>query len=119
MPASGGLRGKTGRPVSAAAVSTATACASEWTINAGGALPLVQEPLMQGAEMGGDLDHPVREAPFVIVPRHDADEGFVEHLGLGHVEGRAMRIVVEIDRHGRRLVDAENAAQPVRCGCLL
>src|SRR5256885_16223800 len=62
--------------------------------------------------------HAVRETPFIVVPGQDADKGLVEHLGLGHVEGRAVRIVVEIDGNGRRLVDAENAAQPVRLGRL-
>src|SRR5207253_10953145 len=66
------------------------------------------------AEISGDLDHPVREAPLVVVPREHPDEALVEHLGLGHVEGRAVRIVVEIDGHGRRLVDADDTLQPVR-----
>src|SRR5204862_3621410 len=61
--------------------------------------------LRHRAEIGGGFDHPVGEAPFVVVPREDPDEGLVEHLGLGHVERGTVRIVIEIDRHGRRLVD--------------
>src|SRR6185295_4823610 len=65
---------------------------------------LNEHPSSEPAEIGGDLDHAVREAPLVVVPREDANKALVEHLGLGHVEGRAVRVVVEIDRHGRRLV---------------
>src|SRR6516225_11531879 len=69
---------------------------------------------VESAEIGGNLDHAVGEAPFVVVPGKDADKTLVEDLRLGHVEGRAVRVVVEIDRYGRRSVDAEDALEPVR-----
>src|SRR4029453_14224934 len=58
--------------------------------------------LRHRAEIGGDLDHAVRKAPFIVIPGQDADKSLVEHLGLGHVEGRAVWIVVEIHGHGWR-----------------
>src|SRR6516162_8264823 len=66
------------------------------------------------SEIGGDLDHAVGETPFVVVPGQHADKALVEDLGLGHIEGRAVRVVVEIDRDGRRPVYAEDALEPVR-----
>src|SRR5580765_7917404 len=63
------------------------------------------------ADVSGDFDHAIGKTPFVVVPRKDADEGLVEHLGLGHVERGTVRIVVEVYRHGRRLVDADDALE--------
>src|SRR5205807_7193080 len=108
MPASGALAMTTGRPASTAALSAATACASEWMMMTGpvssaqasrppaGCGPEATVGSSHRAEMRGDLDHAVREAPFVVVPGQDTHKGLVEHLGLGHVEGRAVRVVVEI-----------------------
>src|SRR6516164_614895 len=106
----------TARPAPAAAFSAAVAWASEWTTMTGSR---DGPDLVEPAEIGGYLDHAVGETPFVVVPGEDPDKALVEHLRLGHVEGRAVRVVVEVDRDGRRLVDAEDAAQPVRTGRLL
>src|SRR6516162_595275 len=106
----------TARPAPAAAFSAAVAWASEWTTMTGSR---DGPDLVEPAEIGGYLDHAVGETPFVVVPGEDPDKALVEHLRLGHVEGRAVRVVVEVDRDRRRLVDAENAAQPVRTRRLL
>src|SRR6516164_6901023 len=42
------------------------------------------------------IDHPIGEAPLVIVPRHHAHQRAVDHLGLIDMEDRRVRIVVEI-----------------------
>src|SRR5205814_7596756 len=47
---------------------------------------------------GGSVGHAVGEAPFVVVPAHDAHQRAVHDLGLVHVEDRGMGIVVEVDR---------------------
>src|SRR6516162_990153 len=106
----------TARPAPAAAFSTAVAWASEWTTMTGSRDgPVSVEP----AEIGGYLDHAVGETPFVVVPSEDSDKALVEHLRLGHVEGRAVRVVVEVYRDSRRFVDANNALEPVRTGRFL
>src|SRR6516165_4002887 len=101
----------TARPAPAAAFSAAVAWASEWTTITGSrGGPISVEP----AKIGGYLDHAVGETPFVVVPSEDSDKALVEHLRLGHVEGRAVRVVIEVDRDRRRLVDAEDALGTVR-----
>ena len=42
------------------------------------------------------VEHPVAEAPLVVVPRGDFYEGAVRHLGEGRIEDRACRIVIEV-----------------------
>src|SRR5262249_10900456 len=112
----GGLAMTIDRPARAAAFSAAIAWASEWTTMTGSLRgPVSVEP----AEIGGYLDHAVGEPPFVVVPGEDSNKALVKHLRLGHVEGRAVRVVVEVDRYGRRPVDAEDPAQPVRTRRLL
>src|SRR5271166_1007493 len=73
----------------------------------------------KSTEIGRNLDQAVRESPFVVVPGEDADEAFVEDLRLRHIERCAVRVVIEVDRDRRRLVDAEDAAQLVRLRCFL
>ena len=53
--------------------------------------------LSEPPKIGGNLDHSVRKSPLVVVPGEDPHKAFVENLRLGHVEGRAVRVVVEID----------------------
>src|SRR5580693_9578655 len=55
------------------------------------------------------IDHPIGEAPFVVVPRHHAHQRAVDHLGLIHVEDRGMRIVVEVAGDIRLVGVAEDA----------
>src|SRR5579883_406377 len=110
MPAPGALASTIGRRACDAAVKAATACASEWMRMTGS---------VKISEIGRHLDHTVRKAPFVVVPRQDAHETLVEHLRLRHIEGRAVWVVVEVDRDGRRPVDAENASEAVRARRLL
>src|SRR6476646_8195543 len=47
------------------------------------------------------VDHPVREAPFIVVPGEDADQFALQHRGFEAVDGRAYRIVVIADRNQR------------------
>src|SRR5690242_16166351 len=98
MPAPEALARVTAAPVSRAAISAARASSREWTT-------ISPKP----AEMDGDVDHAVGEAPLVVVPGEDAAEPLVDDLGLGHIEGRAVRVVVEVDRHELFLRDAEDA----------
>ncbi len=74
-------------------------------------LPVTSPSTIEGAEAGhpllrpyeelrhhaGGVDHPVREAPLVVVPRNHAGELALEHRGLEAVDGRAGRLVVETD----------------------
>src|SRR3954453_5867520 len=57
------------------------------------------------------IGHSVREAPFVVVPRHHAHQRAVHHLGLIHVERGGVRIVVEVDRDIRIVGVPENALE--------
>src|ERR1700733_4193157 len=51
----------------------------------------------------GGVGHAIRKAPFIVIPRHHPHQRAVLHLGLVHVEGGRVRIVVEVDRDiGRR-----------------
>ena len=57
--------------------------------------------LGHSAQLGhrrGGVDHAVRKAPFIVVPADHADQLAFEHRGLEAVDGRARRIVVEVDR---------------------
>src|SRR5258708_18909044 len=54
--------------------------------------------LQQLPHRHGGVGHAVGKAPFIVVPRHHAHQRAVLHLGLVHVEGGGVRIVVEIDR---------------------
>jgi hypothetical protein len=65
----------------------------------------------KSTEKDRNLEHAVGETPFVVVPSKDTNEPLVEHLRLGHIEGSAMWVVVEIDRDRRRFADAEYPAQ--------
>src|ERR1700759_5683010 len=53
--------------------------------------------LQQLAHRHGRVGHTVGEAPFIVVPRHHPHQVAVHDLGLVHVEGRGMRVVVEVD----------------------
>src|SRR6202167_6804553 len=64
------------------------------------------------------VGHAVGEAPLVVVPGHYAHEVAVLHLGLVHVEGGGMRVVVEVDRDVRRIGVAEDALE-LLFGCPL
>src|SRR4029077_139253 len=57
------------------------------------------------------VDHAIGETPFIVVPRHDANQRAVDHLGLVHVKDRGMRIVVEVAGDVRRLGIAENTLE--------
>src|SRR5206468_1638000 len=48
---------------------------------------------------GGGIGHAIGEAPFVVIPAHDAHQRSFYDLGLVHMEDRGMGIAVEIDRH--------------------
>ena len=51
----------------------------------------------QLAHGNGRVAHPVGEAPLIVVPGQDAHQGAFDHLGLVHVEGRGIGVVVEVD----------------------
>ena len=53
----------------------------------------------QLAHRHGGVGHAVGEAPFIVVPGHDAHEVAVHHLGLVQREAGRGGIVVEIHRH--------------------
>ena len=74
--------------------------------------------LAELAHRNRGVDHPIGEAPFVVVPRHHAYQRAVDNLGLVHVEDRGMRIVVEISRDIRRLGEAENTLELLLGGAL-
>ena len=59
----------------------------------------------------GGVDHAVREAPFIVVPADHADQLALEHRGFEAVDGRACRIVVEVDRDQRLVGVVEDALQ--------
>src|ERR1041384_863030 len=68
-------------------------------------------PLDHLRECNGGVRHAVRETPLVVVPGHHAHQRAVLHLGLVLVEGRGVRIVVEVDRDVRRGGVAEDALE--------
>src|SRR5687768_8775066 len=49
-------------------------------------------------EGDGGVGHAVGEAPFIVVPGEHPHQRAVYHLGLVHVEGGRIGIVVEVDR---------------------
>lgn len=57
----------------------------------------------------GGVAHTVGEAPLVIIPGQDANEVAVHDLGLGRIKGRAVRVVVEVNRNQRCFANAKNA----------
>src|SRR6266700_3401900 len=48
----------------------------------------------QLSHRNGCIHHPVREAPFIVVPRHHAHERAIHHLGLVQVQDRGSRVVI-------------------------
>src|SRR5947209_10779052 len=65
----------------------------------------------QLAHRNRGVDHPVGEAPFVVVPRHHPHQRAVHHLGLVDREHRRVRIVVEIAGDVGHLGVAEDALE--------
>src|SRR5437870_4080549 len=65
------------------------------------------------------VEHAIREAPLVVVPRAHLHERAFDHLGERGVERRGMRIVVEVDRHERAVTVREDALPRRRAGGLL
>src|SRR5438067_13698971 len=59
----------------------------------------------------GRIDHAVREAPFIVVPAEDPDQLAFEHCRLEAVDGRAHRVVVEVDRDQRLVGEGEDSLQ--------
>ena len=57
------------------------------------------------------IQHPVAEAPFVVVPGRYFHQRAFRYLGQRCVKGARCRIVVEIDRYQRRRVVIQNAFQ--------
>src|ERR1043165_3512351 len=57
----------------------------------------------QPRHRGGGVDHPVREAPLIVVPGEHPDELALEDRGLEAVDGRAGGAVVVVDRDQRLL----------------
>mgnify|MGYP006914099171 CR=1 FL=1 len=53
----------------------------------------------------------MREAPFIVVPARHLHQATAGDLGERCVKGRAVRIVVEVNRHERQIVVAENALE--------
>ena len=62
--------------------------------------------------------HAVGETPFIVVPGHHPHQRAVLHLGLVHVEGGRVRIVVEVDRDVGRGGVAEDALELLLGGAL-
>ena len=65
--------------------------------------------LEQFAHGNCSVAHAVRETPFIIIPGEDAHEGAFQNLGLIHMEGGRMWIVVEVNRHVWLCGIAQNA----------
>src|SRR5690606_22491109 len=56
----------------------------------------------------GGVDHPIGEAPFVVVPRDDARELAFEHRGFEAIDGGTRRIVIEVAADERLIGIVEN-----------
>src|SRR5689334_8411422 len=67
----------------------------------------------------GRIEHAVREAPLVVVPRADLHERAVDDLGQRGIKRRGMRIVVEVDRDERPVAVREDAFPARRGGGVL
>ena len=97
------LASVTGASSARAAARAARACASEWMMIR---LPLTPARLSRACRPRRRPRPCGSRSPIRCRTRTGrGTKRLVEHLGLGHVEGRAVRVVVEVDRHGRRLVD--------------
>ncbi len=74
---------------------------------------------LAGSDVGSDqlahgdrgVGHAVREAPFVVIPGQDAAKLALHHLGLVHVEDRAVAVVVEVRGNQRLVGIAQDALQ--------
>src|SRR5688500_11314850 len=60
---------------------------------------------------GGGVDHPVREAPFIVVPGEDADQLALEHGRREAVDGRACGAMIVVDRNQGLLAIVEDPGQ--------
>src|SRR5688500_13327647 len=60
---------------------------------------------------GGGVDHPVREAPFIVVPGEDPDELALQDRRFEAVDGRAGGAVVVVDRDQGLLAIVEDPGQ--------
>src|SRR3989442_472744 len=70
------------------------------------------QPLQLAADEEGHVDHPVREAPLVVVPGEHLDElAVVRQRGLRGIEDGRCRVAVVVDRDGRLGVVLEDALQ--------
>ena len=58
-----------------------------------------------------ELDHSIDVADFVVIPREHFDASAVDHHRGRPIDNRRARIVLEIDRHERQVLVAENARQ--------
>src|SRR5215475_8531669 len=64
----------------------------------------------------GGVGHAVRESPLVVVPAQHAHQRTVHDLGLVHVEGRRVAVMVEVDRHVGLIGPAQDAFELVGGG---
>src|SRR5690606_25686753 len=68
-------------------------------------------PLLQLRERERRVEHAVREAPLVVVPRADLHEALALNLRERRVVDRGGRVVIEVDRDQRLLGVLEHALQ--------
>src|SRR5215475_5802400 len=59
----------------------------------------------------GHVEHAVRKTPLVVVPAQHLDERAAHDARLRRVVDAGQRVVVEVDRDKRLLVDAEDALE--------
>src|SRR5215831_1969313 len=74
--------------------------------------------LALGLDQPGEVDHPVGEAPLVVVPGHHLGEVAVDDEGVGPVDDGRVRVAVVVDRDRLGLAVLEHVLQRARGGLL-
>ena len=62
-------------------------------------------------EYDSRVGHPIGEAPFVVIPRHDANQATFNGLGLRCIKDRAEAGVIEVNRDQLRVIHSQHALE--------
>src|SRR3990172_4137622 len=107
-------RMKTRLPCRSTSVMRRKAISASWRPRPRRALPLSRGLRRRGGRFHeGDrgVQHPVRKAPFVVIPGAHLDQRARGNLREGRIEDRGGRVVVEVDRDEWLLVVLEDALE--------
>src|SRR5215217_2025857 len=74
-------------------------------------MPATRPTSAERRHCAGSVDHPVRKAPFIVVPADDAHQLAVDDRGFETVDGRARAGVHQVDGDQRLVGVIENALE--------